>query len=234
MIAKGRTGPSEVVPYATDVARFYRRDTASRREQLGLIDCTVVGYMGRLVPEKGLDTLVGAMRRLPAKADVKVLIVGAGAEEANLRHQVAAAGLEDRFVFTGAIPHSEAADYMACMDIFVLPSRTTPRWKEQFGRVLIEALACGVPVIGSDSGQIPHLVRETGGGLVFPEGDEAALAAALGTLIADPAERTRLSSAGRQAVHERFTCEAVARRLHTLLSGVARSSTAEPTDPLNV
>jgi glycosyltransferase involved in cell wall biosynthesis len=111
------------------------------------------------------------------------------------------------------------------MDVFVLPSRTTPRWKEQFGRVLIEALASGVPVVGSDSGQIPHLIRETGGGLVFPEGDEAALALALDALIGNPAERARLAAAGGRAVRERFTCEAVARRLHALLSGIVRPGT---------
>jgi glycosyltransferase involved in cell wall biosynthesis len=222
MLAKGRIGQSEVVPYATDISRFYPRDAAARRERLGLTGCIVVGYMGRLVLEKGLDTLVAAVKRLTAKAPVKALLVGAGPEEDRLRQQIAAAGLEDRFVFTGVVPHSEAAEYMACMDLFVLPSRTTPHWKEQFGRVLIEALASGAPVVGSDSGQIPHLIRETGGGLVFPEGDEAALAAALEALIADPAERTRLAAVGARTVGERFSCEAVAQRLYTLLSGVAR------------
>jgi glycosyltransferase involved in cell wall biosynthesis len=222
LIAKGFAGASEVVPYATDVSRFYPHDAAALRDRLGLTGFTVVGFMGRLVPEKGLDTLVAAVKRLTAQTPVKVLIVGAGLEEAILRQQIAAAGLEDRFVFTGVVPHDEAAEYMACMDIFVLPSRTTPRWKEQFGRVLIEALASGIPVIGSDSGQIPHLIRETAGGLVFPEGDEVALGAAIDRLIADPVERARLAMAGARVVRERFTCEAVARRLHALLSGIVR------------
>ena len=68
------------------------------------------------------------------------------------------------------------ADGYAQLDVLVLPSRTTPTWKEQFGRVIVEALWCGVPVVGSDSGEIPWLIGLTGGGLMFPEGDHAALA----------------------------------------------------------
>jgi glycosyltransferase involved in cell wall biosynthesis len=219
MRQKGRTGPSAVVPYATDVSLFVRQETTIRRRELGLGDAVVVGYMGRLVPEKGLDTLISAMKHLqtvPNLPDVRALIVGAGTEAENLKRQIAEAGLTDRFVFTGVVPHSEAATYMSCMDIFVLPSRTTPTWKEQFGRVIIEALACGVPVVGADSGQIPLLIQETGGGIVFPEGDETALASALESLIRDPEARECLARRGAATVQERFTCEAVARQMHGL------------------
>lgn len=220
MRAKGRTGPMEVVPYATDVSLFTRQDSVALRTKLGLpAEAVVIGYMGRLIPEKGLDTLVAAMHRLKAVEglpEVRALIVGAGADEENLKRQIGEAGLTDRFVFTGVVPHTEAGSYMSCMDLFVLPSRTTSSWKEQFGRVIIEALACGVPVIGSDSGQIPVLIRETGGGVVFPEGDDAALAAALERLVHGPEERRRLSERGGSAVQERFTCEAVARQLYRL------------------
>src|SRR4029077_20714900 len=92
----------------------------------------------------------------------------------------------------------------ARMDVLVLPSRTTPTWAEQFGRVLVEALWCGVPVIGSDSGAIPVVVNTTGGGLLSPEGAVAALANALFELRADPAVREALAGKGRESVERLF------------------------------
>jgi glycosyltransferase involved in cell wall biosynthesis len=84
--------------------------------------------------------------------------------------------------------------------LFVLPSLTRPFWKEQFGRVLIEALACDTPLIGSDSGEIPQLVRKLGGGLVAREGDEAAWVAAIESLVKAPALARALAAAGRARV----------------------------------
>ena len=99
---------------------------------------------------------------------------------------------------------------MGCFDVFALPSRTTPRWKEQFGRVIIEAMACGVPVVGSDSGEIPRLIETTNGGLVFREGDAGDLAARLLALLEDPTRRRQTGEAGRQSVTDRYSYEAVA------------------------
>ena len=100
----------------------------------------------------------------------------------------------------------------------MLPSRTTPSWKEQFGRVLIEALASGVAVIGSNSGQIPHLIEETGGGLVFEEGDANALVRQILVMVDEPEKRRHFVEAGSRVVQERFTCDAVARKLRDLLA----------------
>jgi len=94
-----------------------------------------------------------------------------------------------------------------------VPSRTVPRWKEQFGRVLIEAWASGCAVIGSDSGEIPHLIRETEGGVVVPEGDVAALSGAISGLAADRLERDRYARQGREAVLKNYTPRTVAARI---------------------
>jgi glycosyltransferase involved in cell wall biosynthesis len=94
------------------------------------------------------------------------------------------------------------------LDVFVLPSRTLPNWKEQFGRVLIEAMACAVPVVGSDSGEIPHVIGD--GGLIFPEDDVEALHACLQQLAVDPAAREGLGAVGRARVLANFTMRAVA------------------------
>jgi glycosyltransferase involved in cell wall biosynthesis len=99
------------------------------------------------------------------------------------------------------------AGWMAALDCLVLPSRTTPRWKEQFGRVLVEAMACEVAVVGSDSGEIPRVIG--GGGVVFPEGDTAALGRGLEALAGSTELRRRLGAAGRARVLTTYTQEKI-------------------------
>ena len=96
-------------------------------------------------------------------------------------------------------------------------SLTTPSWKEQLGRVALEAMACGLPVIGSDSGEIPNLINETGGGVVVPEANAAALSDALAALIEDPAAARQLGDRGRAAVRARYSTQAIAIRLANAL-----------------
>ena len=224
MIEKGLKHPSKVVPYGTDISLFQQQPNIALRKKLRLQNKTVLGYIGRIVKEKGLDTLVEAMQIIHAQeplGEIAVLVVGAGTEEDALKASIQKAGLQSHFVFAGAVPHLQAAEYMNCIDIFVLPSRTTPSWKEQFGRVIIEALACGIPVVGSDSGQIPVLLRETGGGLIFQEGNAEDFAEKLLSLHHDPARRSFLGQAGQGTVRRCYTYEAVAGQLHEMLKNVA-------------
>jgi glycosyltransferase involved in cell wall biosynthesis len=106
------------------------------------------------------------------------------------------------------VPSEEMPTQFAQMDCLVLPSRTRPNWKEQFGRVLIEAMACGVPVIGADSGEIPNVIGAAG--WLFPEGNAAALAERLRELWQQPEARLLLSSLGRQRVQALYTQRRVA------------------------
>ena len=94
------------------------------------------------------------------------------------------------------------------LDALVLPSHTTSTWKEQFGRVLIEAMACATPVVGSDSGEIPHVIGAAG--LIYPERDCAALAAQLQLLLDEPRRRAELGGAGRRRVLAYFTMAQIA------------------------
>jgi glycosyltransferase involved in cell wall biosynthesis len=110
--------------------------------------------------------------------------------------------------------------------VLVLPSHTLPTWKEQFGRVIAEALWCGVPVVGSDSGEIPWLIELTGGGLIFPEGDRDALARALGQLRREPQLRRALAEHGRAEVHRRFSLPAATDALERLLVHALESRAA--------
>jgi len=172
-----------------------------------------VGYAGRLVSQKGLDVLVAAMRRLDSPA--RLLVAGDGPLRAWLESaDLGQASLEVR---TG-VDHDEMADVYAEMDVLVLPSHSTPAWEEQFGRVLVEALWCGVPVVGSSSGEIPWVVTSTGGGLVFPEGDADALHDALIALRDDHDFRQRFATVGQERTQSTFAIPAVADRLAALVA----------------
>jgi glycosyltransferase involved in cell wall biosynthesis len=173
-----------------------------------------VGFAGRLVESKGLADLLAAVRALAAP--VELLLVGDGPMRGELEGQeIPGSHVKVLDGFT----HERMADAYAQVDVVVLPSRTTPTWKEQFGRVIIEALWCGVPVVGSDSGAIPWLIGLTGGGLTFPEGDVGALAQALDTLRSQPELRAELARRGRAEVESRFTVAGATDALESLLAG---------------
>lgn len=188
--------------FGVDPARYAGADPAAVRARWPLAP-PVVGYVGRLVHEKGVDVLVEAVEPL----DARLLLVGDGPARAGLEARVARAG-PGRAVFAGTVSHDGVPAYLRAMDVLVLPSLTTATWAEQFGHVLIEAMAAGVPVIGSSSGAIPEVVGDAG--LVVPEGDAAALRTALARLLVDPGRRAELAARGRARVQARFTQTRVA------------------------
>jgi glycosyltransferase involved in cell wall biosynthesis len=177
-----------------------------------------VGYAGRLVPSKGLMDLLAAVRQLDAP--VQLLLIGDGEQRGELEGQEIPGStvkiLDD-------LGHDEMAAGYAQLDVLVLPSHTTTTWKEQFGRVIVEALWCGVPVVGSDSGEIPWLIGLTGGGLVFAEGDAEMLAAQLARLRASPELREQLASKGRATVESLFSVSAATTPLERMLIQAAAS-----------
>ena len=209
--AKGYAGPAEVVPNAVDAELFHPMDRAECRRALGL-DGFVAGYVGRLVPEKGLMEMIEA---LPfSRIEVNLLFVGSGAYRAALEKRARELGESDKVRFLPAQPLEALPQIMNALDVLVLPSRTTARWKEQFGRVLIEAHACATPVIGSDSGAVPEVIGDAG--LVFPEGNARALAAAMELLRASPGAAREFGLRGRLRVEESFTWNRVAERMRDI------------------
>jgi len=192
--------PARLAPVGRDERR-------SRRRDLGLDeDAFVVGFAGRLVPEKGVRDLVEAARRLrPPGPGVQLVLLGTGPLEAELRER---AGGDVRLRILPARPRDQMAPFYQSLDAFVLPSRATRAWKEQFGMAAAEAMACGVPVVGSSSGAIPDLVGRAG--LIVPEGDADALAAALHRLAVDDKLRAELGTAGRRRSARLFSHQAVA------------------------
>lgn len=168
----------------------------------------VVGYIGRLVPQKGLLDLVETLPLLPAH--VRVRLIGDGMQKQQLLARATELGVRERLDLVGWT--NDVPAELRRLDVLALPSHTTRSWKEQFGRVLIEAMSCGVPVVGSSSGEIPNVIGDAG--LIVPEGDVQQLAAALRRLAEQPALRTDLAGRGRARVLERYTQAALARQYY--------------------
>lgn len=168
----------------------------------------IVGYAGRLVPEKGVDVLLQAVAKLPGQW--RLHVAGDGPERKNLQQLVQQLGITERIFFDGALPSQRMVGYLQQLDVLVLPSRTRPNWQEQFGRILVEAMACEVAVIGSSSGEIPQVIGPAG--LIFAEDDVEQLHQHLLRLLQDPAERQRLAKTGRERVLANYTQTQIAQQ----------------------
>ncbi|MCS6802588.1 MAG: glycosyltransferase family 4 protein [Chloroflexota bacterium] len=165
-----------------------------------------IGYVGRLWRGKGVDLLIEAAAGL--RGDWQLDLLGAGDEAPALRALIDRLGVRERVRLLGSWPSHQVPAFYRTLDLLVLPSRTLPNWKEQFGRVLIEAMASGVAVVGSNSGEIPNVIGDAG--WIVPEGDVAALRAQLQAVIDSPALRAAAAERGRRRVLDRFTQQRIA------------------------
>lgn len=201
-----RPSKTRVLHIGCDLSRF-QPATAERRtllrERLGYSsDRVVVCYLGRLSPEKGVDVLIRACASLrPAHPSVRLLVVGYGPAEKQLRNLADELNIMDICLFAGGA--SDPVDMYQSSDIFVCPSV----WAEGFGYVNIEAMATGLPVVASATGGIADAVQDRQTGLLVPPGDVPALAKTLTELIADPALRHRFGAAGRRRATAEFSLE---------------------------
>jgi glycosyltransferase involved in cell wall biosynthesis len=210
LIRKGFRKPMSVLPQlGVDPHRFCKTPTKPLRQTLGLKGF-VIGFAGRLVREKGILTLLEAVAR--QRRDVQLLIVGRGPLREEILKTASRLGLRQRTVMVDSVLHSEIPLYLNCMDVLVLPSETTSVWKEQFGHVLIEAMACEVPVVGSNSGAIPEVIGEAG--LIFEEGNVDELASQLGRIMDAPGLKNLLGWKGRERVLKNYTHDIVAQKTH--------------------
>jgi glycosyltransferase involved in cell wall biosynthesis len=205
--AKGFRGPIEVIPqFGVDPDIFSPDERVDAARDLRPSQVFTIGYVGRLVEEKGVDLLIGAVSGL--KGDWRLEIVGSGPMRDALAALVDRLSLYDRVTFRPWLPSAQLPAIYSTLDALVLPSRSKPSWKEQFGRTLIEAMACGAPVIGSTCGEIPNVVGDAG--LLFPEGDAGALRAHLERLMCDPGLRRDLAARGRARVLQHYTQRQIA------------------------
>jgi glycosyltransferase involved in cell wall biosynthesis len=195
---KGYGGPLAVIPQFGVDPEFFKPQTKEKSPSGEF----VVGFGGgRLVFEKGGDLLLQAVAALPGAW--RLIFGGSGPERERLQRMARQLKVAERVCFKGQIPSTRMPAFYAQLDALVLPSRTCPNWKEQFGRVLIEAMACGVPVVGSTCGEIPNVIGDAG--LICEENDVAGLRRHLLYLQQQPERRRELSRRGRQRALERYT-----------------------------
>lgn len=229
--AKGYKGAVEVIPqFGVDPDIYSRITRPSRPSKPSVLlrrstrrpsqSELVIGYIGRLVPEKGIDVLLEAVAQLRGPWELRIL--GSGPERDRLEKMSQWLGILPRVSFDLPIPSTQLPYYYSGLDVLVLPSRTRSNWKEQFGRVLIEAMACQVVVVGARCGAIPEVIDDAG--LTFAEGDSADLRAQLQRLLREAHLRLELAQKGRQRVLDYFTQSRIAERTVEIYKGLGHNS----------
>ncbi|MNV30098.1 D-inositol 3-phosphate glycosyltransferase [compost metagenome] len=199
-------------------AKVYEPGTAARlRAELGFGPQPLVGLFGRLSEWKGQHVFLEA---IAAMEGVQAVIVGGAlfgqeAYEARIREQASSLGLDGRVRFLGF--RSDVPELMAAMDAVAHTSIVA----EPFGRVVVEAMMCGRPVVATRGGGVTEIIRDGETGLLVPPGEPSALAAALGRVLSDPALAERLAQKGREDVSQRFSLEETCRSVSALLEEAA-------------
>ncbi len=209
-------GPITVVPFGVDVERFSPNPHPESDE-------LVIGTVKTLAPKYGIDTLLRAFKlfcdREPARK-VRLRIVGGGSHEGELKQLAKQLALNEAIEFVGSIPHDAVPGELRKLDVYVALSRTH---SESFGVAIIEASACGVPVVVSNVGGLPEVVEDGVTGFIVPPEDPAAAATAMERLIASKELRVRMGAAGRDRVERLFAWEAcVDRQIAVLRAAIDR------------
>lgn len=178
-----------------------------------------IGCIGRLVPERGVDLLLRAVARL--RGQWRLVLIGTGPAQEELEELAERLGLGSRVSWLGGLPTERIPELWSQLDCLALPSRGTPYWVEPVARVVMEAMANSVPVVGSDTGAIPEVIGEAG--IVVPPDDADAVGLALERLQHLPDERLQLGLAGRRRVISEFVPDALARKTVAFWRQVASS-----------
>jgi PEP-CTERM/exosortase A-associated glycosyltransferase len=221
-----------VIPNAVDVASFAfdaPADTGLRRA-LGLDDATVVGFAGSFYGYEGLDLLLEAAALLGAqRPELRVLLVGGGPQEANLKAQAQRLGIADRVIFAGRVPHAEVQRYYNLIDVLAYPRRSIRLTEIVTPLKPLEAMAQGRIFVASDVGGHRELVRDGETGHLFRAGDARALAHAIDALLRARGDWPRIKRQARRFVEsERTWAKSVARYDSVYRRLVKQRRTAAP------
>jgi L-malate glycosyltransferase len=179
-------GPITITPFGVDLQRFF--------PAAPLPGCLTVGTVKTLAPKYGIDTLLRAFAIMAPQVQAQLLVVGDGPQRTELQGLATTLGIAERVQWAGAVPHDAVPQWLRRLHVYVAASRLD---SESFGVAVVEAMACGVPVVVSDVGGLPEVVEPGHSGLVVPRDDPQALADALLRLLNDAALRQRLATAGR-------------------------------------
>ncbi len=172
-----------------------------------------VGFVGRFTPEKGILTLLAAFADLAYLfPDWDLVFIGKGSHKEQLEQAILHHNLHERSFIIDPVPHEQVAGLINNIDILVLPSYDTPHWREQFGHVIVEAMACGVAVIGSNAGEIPYVIDIFG--LIFEQKNTQSLLAQLKTLMQDDGLRQALGQQGLNHARTKYSHQAIAEQTY--------------------
>jgi glycosyltransferase involved in cell wall biosynthesis len=217
---KGFKGSVPHIPLGVDTDTFYPmpKDKLAAKAEVPQ-EKFILGFVGKIIEQKGIYTLLEALHSLPE--DIHLLLIGSGREDEQFQLRVKKLSLEGRITRIARVPHVWMPLYMNLMDTLVLPSRETRTsnvipmlpvpWKEQFGRVLVEAMACKKPVIGAQSGEIPNTIGP--GGLTFPPEDSNQLAERILRLRYSKDLCRRLAEKGYERVQKMYSWQVVVERM---------------------
>ncbi len=212
--AKKYTGPIRVIPqFGVDLERNMPPPDHERQDGPFRI-----GFVGRLVEEKGPQVLMRAAARL--QGEWQLLYIGSGPMESRLKMLASELHIHERVQFEPWTASKNMPSVYHRMDVLVLPSLTQINWMEQFGRVLIEAMASMVPVVGSECGEIPSIIGDAG--LTFRENDIEGLTRRLDTLRRDMDLRAQLGKRGWERVRQHYTQQHVADETYRVYLELAR------------
>jgi len=211
-----------------DYERFAKPTPASKIEEIRnnlhiKAEDFVYGYIGRLTPEKGIEDMIYAFAGWH-KPNTRVLIIGNGSDEyiSHLNALIDKLNLNHIINILPAIKFDDIPAYFQLLDISILLSHTTPIWKEQFGRVLVESMAAGTPVIGSDSGAIPLVVGETG--YIVVEKDILSIRESLNDAYTNKEKYIKLSKLAKARSKKEFSYKSIAKKTYDFIQEIKKSS----------
>jgi glycosyltransferase involved in cell wall biosynthesis len=210
---RGFRRPISVIPQlGVDLDLFTPGDGNSLRKKLGLtLETFVIGFASRMVPEKGPELLVEAVSHLAG--NWSLLLIGKGPARAEVLRRAEQLGIREKLCLVDNVPHLEFVHYLRAMDVLVLPSVSTPMWKEQYAGGLLQAMACKIPAVGSTCGEIPNVLGDAG--MIFRENDVAALIRCLSDLHTQPSLRAALIQRGFNRVQQ-YSWEAIAQQTYAV------------------
>jgi len=215
LFEKGFTKPVITLPQLGVDTQIFQ---PAQKEKCDIIR---IGFAGRLVEEKGIFLLLQAFTALSKKyPNLGLSYLGVGPCGQELDYQIKKNNLLDKIEVIMPVPHELVAKFMQSLDIFVLPSFDTPVWREQFGHVLIEAMACKVAVIGSDAGEISNVLSDAG--LIFKQNDVLALRSVLELLVKDEMLRANIAKMGYEKTLRQYSCEAIAKQTHNFWNSILK------------
>ena len=182
-------------------------------------DSKIILTIARNVWEKGIDDLILAVKLLlPENPNVHLIVIGNGPQHTSLQKLAKKLNIHDRVLFLKKVSYAQMSKYHNLADLFVLSSKPTPKWQEQFGMVLIESMACQKCVISTTSGSIPEVIGAAG--VLIPSANHFKLKDAIVGLLRDDKQRIQIASQARQRALDKFDCRKVAKAINDIYESI--------------